>query len=293
MKTILVPTDFSGNARNAIDYAAALAEKMQARLVLFHAYWLPLYEEEDIDSPEDLLTREKSLQLEKQTQEEVIAGLLSLKRSIQQRYQLLQVEYTFSNGLPVDEILLQVQSAKVDLVVMGTNGASGVKEIVLGSNAADVIEKSPCPVLVIPRQANWQGIHTIVYASDYHENDIHDIAYLVALAALFDARLTIIHVTEDSFWASDEYSNEKLLLLKNKVAQSIHYAAIGFENIHASDIEKGLQLYAESHKADIVAMSTHKRSLLQKFFGKRSLTLQMAFHTHIPLLAFKAQVSED
>jgi nucleotide-binding universal stress UspA family protein len=287
MNTILVPTDFSANAKNAIDYAAHLADKMKARLVLFHVYWVPMYEDEPEDTPDDIVLKEKTLQREKAAYQEVTDTLILLKQYVQEIKPQLMVEYTASNGIFLDEALTQVKASHADMVVMGTKGASGLKEIVLGSNAAELIENCPCPVLVIPENAQWKGIRKIIFATDFHDSDIADIQILADLAGLFLADINIVHVGEQSMWADNKASKEALDTFKTKVRENVEFGAISFMFLEASDTEKALQFYTTAHQTDILAMATQKRTMLQKLFGRESITKKMAYHTHIPLLTFR------
>jgi nucleotide-binding universal stress UspA family protein len=288
MNTILVPTDFSANAKNAIDYAAHLADKIKARLVLFHVYWVPMYEDEPEDTPEDLVLKEKTMQREKEAYQEVKDNLQLLKQYVQEIKPQLPVEYTASNGMFLDETLAQIKASNADLVVMGTKGASGLKEIVLGSNAADLIENSTCPVLVIPENAQWKDIQKIIFATDFHDSDTADIQMLADLAGRFLADINIVHVGEQSVWSDNKAAKEALDQLKTKVRENVEFGAISFMFLEASNTERALQTYTEKYQTDILAMATHKRTTLQKLFGRESLTQKMAYHTHIPLLTFRS-----
>jgi nucleotide-binding universal stress UspA family protein len=289
MKTIFVPTDFSRYAENALLYAAALADTLQASLVIFHAYWVPLYEDQYKNDPEyqhlEALNKEKV----KQTVGLADSNLNVLKSKVHEVYPGLEITLIINNGMPVDEILSHAMKYNADMIVMGTKGATGLKELVMGSNAADVIEHSRCPVLAIPLSVSWQGLKHIVFATNFQPNDPEDIAFLAEVAISFNARITILHADQaGGFWSAKENAFSSMKQFREKVENRVSYKAITFQVLSASDPLKGLEKFIGSNPVDIIAMATNKRSTLQKMLGNTSLTQKMAYHTHIPLLAFKA-----
>jgi len=96
--------------------------------------------------------------------------------------------------LAVDFILETIDKKKPDLVVMGTTGASGLKEMIIGSNTSTIVEKAKCPVIAVPEKKIFSAIKSITYATNYNLTDIYALEKLVEIAKLFHAKITLLHV---------------------------------------------------------------------------------------------------
>jgi nucleotide-binding universal stress UspA family protein len=144
VRTILVPVDFSKHAAPVIEWAAHLAEEHESRLVLFHAYHLPVefQQLEGAYLPPEFWTNVKS---EAETTLEGHASEL--------RKRGLQVDVVVREGYPATAIEEEAERQDADLIVIGTRGLSGLKHLLLGSIAERVVQKAPCPVLTVkPKQ---------------------------------------------------------------------------------------------------------------------------------------------
>src|SRR6185436_12618936 len=128
MKTILFPTDFSPGADNALNYAIGLSDKLKAKLILFNSFHIPAYASE---GPVNEDVEEQCMNLAQN-------NLLRMERKAILQSKDLVVESIVNYGLAVDNIISTAQEKDADLVIMGTKGASGSKEVFIGSNAASV-----------------------------------------------------------------------------------------------------------------------------------------------------------
>jgi len=273
MEKILVPTDFSGNANNALEYAVALAEKEHAKLVLLHA--IPItYTAPDLGG--SVLT-DKLASVEKESRRLLGQMCEEVKRK------QVTCEYICETGLPVEVITNALRGERPQLVVMGTRGASGIGEFLIGSNTAKVIGNSECPVIAVPEKAVYNGIKKITYATDYHKSDLTALKEVVKIARLFRAQLNVLHIADGEFTAETE--KETLRDFMSKVNDELDYNNVSYQLIQGNDVEKKLQEYVNEKYSDLLAMSTRHRGLIDKLFGK-SITIQMAYHTRVPLLVF-------
>jgi nucleotide-binding universal stress UspA family protein len=138
--TILVPTDFSGHARTALDLAIALAKDWGARIHLVHAYELPA----GPAAPYGLAIPE-AVMLELRD-----AAARHLEKSAQLVSQAgLACQTHLEQGAPAPAILAVARSTGAELIVMGTRGLTGWRHALLGSVAEHTIRKAPCPVITI------------------------------------------------------------------------------------------------------------------------------------------------
>ena len=140
VQRILVPIDFSENAASVIEWAAHLAEEHGSRIILFHAYHLPVefQQYEGAYLPPDYWAGVKT---------EAEQSLRRYQGELEQRG--IEVEGVVREGYAATAIVDEAASQKADLIVIGTHGLSGLKHMLLGSIAERVVQKSPCPVLTV------------------------------------------------------------------------------------------------------------------------------------------------
>ena len=271
MQTILVPTDFSANAGNALQFAILLAKRLHAKIALLHAYQIdvPLYESA------------------KEMQEEKTIKLREAEKKLQTECELrvgdVQLEYHAIEGYTPDVILRFSQSNSPIYIVMGTQGA-GNSVRVLGSNTTYVIERAAVPVIAIPERSYFDNeIKHITFATDYHLSDIAAIQKLVDLAAVFRARVSILHISNEKLNHEEEDALMKAFM--SLVSTHVSYNNIFFQLIAGENVEQKLEQYINNESTDLIAMSTHLRSFFGRLFGK-SITKNVALKTDIPLIAF-------
>lgn len=274
MKNILVPTDFSKNADSALNYAIGLAKKEKAKILLLHAYHLPIIAS---DAPMDFANA--AIEAER---EESIARLKTLQQKVI-KAGLRKCDFLAKPGFAVDAILATAKTKRNDLIIMGTKGASGIKAAIVGSNAAVIIEKADCPVIAVPEKASFSKIKEIVYATDYRINDLSSLKALIKIMKPFNPAITAVHVSGGDFIPQSEKELLKEFILK--VGKKAKYRKLNYRVIYGKDIEKKLENYVAEKSADLLVMSTHHRNIFDKIFGS-SITKKMAYHTKVPLLAF-------
>ncbi len=274
IKKILVPTDFSPNAHNALMYAVSIAKKERAKIILLHVFSINYISSE---VPIEYFAEELAV-----TGNEAAKQLNTLSKEVKKTGKI-NCETINRQGIAVDTIVDTIKKKQIDLVVMGTKGASGIKEILMGSNTSKVISKASCPVIAVPEKAVFQGIKKIVYATDYHLSDVVNLKQLAGMAKVFRAKLNVVHIANDQYTKREE--EKHMDKFAKKVEQKIHYSNISHKLLHGFDIEKKLQQYLKRESANLLATSTRYRSLIEKLFGS-SITKKIAYHTKVPLIAF-------
>jgi nucleotide-binding universal stress UspA family protein len=272
MKTILVPTDFSENAENALTYACELNKGAKARIIIFHSYHIPL-------PADEFALQAISLT---QTEELEITQLNEIKDTFEKRYPSIRFEVVASLGLAVEAIENQVEKDAVDLIIMGTHGSGGIKEFLLGSFTAAVMENIQVPVLAIPENAVFGGLKTMVYALDFGHYNLTTLNKLVDFGRLFQSEITLLHFIKNKNERTSSVS--KIMELMNHTMQHNNYLKISTQVIQAEDVYEGIHAYMSEFKPDMMVLSMRNRSFFQKVFG-RSLTKRLAYHSHIPVLA--------
>jgi nucleotide-binding universal stress UspA family protein len=275
MKTILVPTDFSPAADNAIHFAAQLSHCLNAGMVLLNSYHVPVYSSQ---MPVDAALEEQALDNSRK-------NLQSISEKIKSGYSIAEIECISQGGLATDNIVALAQSRDVDIIIMGTKGATGLKEVLLGSNASAVIESAVCPVLVVPAGARFNDLKKIVFTTDFNESDFQSLKFLLEVAAPLKSEIDIVHVSADG--RAEGYEQDLLSWIKDELKKRFNISCdnLSFHLLTGKNVEEELNRFVEKNKADLVAMTTRSRNFVSKIFEK-SLTKKMAFHARVPLLSF-------
>ena len=270
MKRILVPTDFSDDARNASHYAAKLAGKMQAQITLLHAYMLPTPVSE---VPYVMINAEE---MQRENEEIAKAEAEKLKAAYN-----VDVTCHVRLGFPSDEIEALIEDSGFQLVVMGMKGKGAIEKMV-GSTTTATLKKIRTPLLIVPEKATYKDLRQITYATDYSyelNTSIYD--PLIKLLSLFGGELNIVHVQKPAEEGKQQETSERKKLEAIFGGFRHHYHAV--TDAH---VKHGIEAYLQDHPTDLLVMVTHERSFWERMFGK-SHTKEMVYNTHIPLLVLK------
>lgn len=264
MKTILVPTDFSANAEKALDFAADLAQKMPAKLHVFNAFDLPYSQNVMTTSLLDALRESSEI------------GLKEIAKKLEAKGVVFATESKMGNPISVSRDL--VTREKVDLLVLGTRGASGIEAVLIGSNAAAILHAVDCPVLAIPAHSKPNPIQDIVFATDGQtKGEAKALPQLKMIAGLMKARVHILHIY-------DPESTELSIINEAHYKKQLDGIDLSFALVEKEEsVEKGILNYAEEVNADMLALMARRYGFLQSLFHN-SLTSRIAFHTKLPFL---------
>ena len=276
MKNILVPTDFSTCADNAVNFAVESARLLPLHITLLHA----------LEQPDNLYTDYVGLNKEfTQTQLHDVKEKLAKLKATFQETEGVEIDTCVTHGGVKEGILQAADEKNIDLVIMGTSGASGLKEKLWGSKTADIIAKSQVPVLTIPKGYQWKKPQRILFATNHYEKDPAVLETIFKLADMYRAELYVVIVTSDDDDAATflEHSRETPhyeKMLKEKYGGGILTVA----NLYGKSFEDTLEDYVNKNNIDLLVMVPYKRSLPDRIFSP-SITKRMACHTTIPLLA--------
>ncbi len=269
---ILIPTDFSKLSKVAVNYAAKIAMELDAELVLLNVLFLdaPPRASMSLKSVEDVLKGNAEI--------DSVQLINELK---EQHKGNLNITHKIILGNPVEDIVENYAVHNgIDLIIMGTKGATGLEKYIIGSNAAGVISNSSIPVITVPEHARFNGLKHIVYATDMWDLNIEAKA-LVPLAQLFNSTIHIVHIIEPN-----SKKNIEIKTITTDLISELNYTKIKFKVVINDDIINGIDEYIADIKADLLAMFTRELTFFEKLFGK-SVTRQMAFHSWIPMISFK------
>ncbi|WP_347925523.1 universal stress protein [Pontimicrobium sp. SW4] len=277
MKSILLPTDFSKNSINAINYAVELFKNEVCEF-----YVLNIQKASSFVS-DDLMTMTSSAT--------IYHTLIDIaKKSI--KNVIDEVKETYNNDLHefysivdydnfVDGINQACETRQIDIIIMGTKGASGAEKVLFGSNTARVMQRCSTPVLAIPDGCKFIGLDKIAFTSNFSiKYNKEDFQSLLDISNLYTSSIDILHVTSDGELTSNQEDNRTFL---DTLFGSLKHE---FINIEESDIFKAIQDYIKDNSIKILAMTSRHHSFLERLFT-RHLVETFAFKINIPFLVME------
>jgi len=271
MKTIIVPTDFSPVATNAMNFAADMALGINASLLLLHVYQVPV---SMTDVPVVLVSAEE---LKKSSEEKLEELKTSLSHVTSGKVKI----YTEAHmGDIVDQLEDLCKQIQPFAVIMGTKGASGIERILFGSTTLTTIRHLTWPVIVVPPGKEYgNGIRKVGFACDFRQVvETTPVEFIKQMVKEFNAELHILNVDYENKQFKPETPEQSLLLhtLFEDVNPSYHF-------INHVDIEDGINEFAETNNLDLLITIPKKHKLLESLF-KPSSTKQLVTQSHVPVM---------
>ncbi|MCC5920533.1 MAG: universal stress protein [Cyclobacteriaceae bacterium] len=272
IKEILVPTDFSEVSLQAIDLAGELAKKYDARLHLIHIFHIPGagsadYPDYTAFSDINWIQEEKDKKLDQLTEE------------LKMKYGISAFKHSARPGLVVQNTIDYVEDEKIDLIVLSTTGASGLKKWLIGSNAAEILQRSPVPVFSIPEDYNSVEQRPLAVSSDLDPDEIPALnQFLKTFDHLFEEKVEFLHVLDQSEETRIKafqqelikHDNFELRLLENKEGEK----------------EETINEYLKPNQSTWLLVFPEPKSFWAKIFGS-SHTKKLSYHAQNPLISIK------
>lgn len=275
MRRILVPIDFSPTSKKAFRFAVDIVTKTDGLIVLYHLY-TPA-KKSFFGSQKDVDEHNKKTELNSRKR------LKRLKKKVLEETGAKVVVNTFIGRTPViNNILGFAEHNHIDMIVMGTQGASGLKKVIIGSVAAKIISEGELPVILIPEKFEMKNIEKVVYLAETSKAGKMALPLVFDFAGLYEANLHIVNLLlklpkDDSTGKKDFDSFEKYL---NKKFNTSH---VVLKQIETKSIAKSLENLADDMPYEVLAMARRKLEPGERLFQK-SFTREMAFMTTRPLL---------
>jgi len=267
MKTIIVATDYSNDANNAMLYAAELARVANARLVLLNAYNLSLPGSNTILPVSLIDTAIKNNQ----------AHLKEIADGIATTYGI-SVDHIARVANLKEELDYQAVHLQADLIIIGLSRV--YEDSIFNSVAISIMRHSKYPVLVVPEDASFKGISTILFAYDPDcISSANKLLLLKEIAGLFNAQVHVHHIEKNKSNATAEDESKCAFGLEDALKEVGH----SYKDIHYNNIVEGIKEEIENTNADLLLMVPHKYSFLESIMHK-SKTGMLARWVHIPLL---------
>lgn len=265
MKKILVPTDFSENANQALEYAISIANQFDATIHVLHVYSIA-------SSTGHLVSINNIVQEDRE--KELNTNLRKMKPLLKNNASL---EGYVRNGSSVETICRAAEKLTVDLIIMGTTGASGMKKMFMGSTANNVIKRTELPVLAVPAGFNDFKLDNITISVDDQKlAEPYVLHPAVELANSFKTDVNLLHVVE-----STEDDHE----IDHKLQDHLKQFGVGYTyfKLSAQDTAQGILEFVHRKNSNLLCMIKHHRSWFQGLFHS-SVSGKMAFESNIPVL---------
>ncbi|WP_299776898.1 universal stress protein [uncultured Formosa sp.] len=274
MKRIMVPTDFSDEAEYATRVAAKFAKKFDCEIYLLHMIDLPVGELDKMTP----------------TYSEIPEALFFMKLAAKNFNELLEkdflkdvtVHHSIKTNSTFQGINENAKALDIDLIIMGSHGATGFKEIFIGSNTEKVVRTSHIPVLVIKSTENEFKADNMIFASDFNLDNKHTYTQAVKFAKKFNSTIHLLLVNTPNNFSTTKESKERI----ESFIENSDYTNFTI-NIHNDDtVEKGILNFAQQINADIIGISTHGRQGIAHFFNG-SISEDIVNHAVRPVITFK------
>lgn len=274
MKRIILPTDFSSNALNAIRYAMELFKDEECTFYLMNTYTPAIYQSEYILHSPGQIGLGDIYQSESEDQ------LAAMEKKLSDEYRnpkhTIMTHSAFN--ILVDEVLSMTENEGADLVIMGTQGASGAKEIFLGTHTVHVIKKSKCPVVAIPAGYEFKEPRSILFPTDfevdYGENEL---ASTLEIARRADARIQVLHIASGYGLTPIQEKN------KSKLKELFGDIPHTFYDVSNQAIIQGINNFQKEHEVDLLVMIQNKHTFLERLFIE-PIIKKIGFHVTIPFM---------
>lgn len=265
MKTILIATDYSDPAQNAMDYAAHLAHQTGADLVLFNMFKLSVHTNNSLVSTASIDEKLKKNE----------NRLIELCKETTDRYHI-NVSWVIGKDDTIESLKTHVNTHHVDLVVMGIE-SNLIEFKLFGNTTTAAVDLMLFPLLVVPNDVGFEGINTIMYACELsHLKGDHELNVLKTFVRLFKARLEVFHV----FANDSERTKSDLEHVMDEKLQDVDHI---YRYVNNARIGEGIKAGLEQFPADLLVMIHHKLGFFESIM-KGSNTNQMTVRTRVPLL---------
>jgi nucleotide-binding universal stress UspA family protein len=274
MMKIVLPTDFSDNAFHAITYAAKFFENSTCIFYLVHAYTPPVYRVDyALGSP-------GQLGLPDDFRYVVEEKLDKTRKRIKKHFdnpKHTYVTHAAFNRLE-DEILKVAQKENVDMVIMGTQGATGAKEILFGSNTIHVINRSDIPVLAIPSDFDMEAPQKILFPTDFEVDfKAANLDFLLKLAKIWHSKIYVMHVSPPEGPTSEQENNR--VIMEGMMLEQNHE----FYDLPDDELIGTINAFQKEHAIDLLAMVKNKHSFMERLFVE-PVVKNIGLHSKIPFL---------
>lgn len=274
MKKVILPTDFSSNAYNACEYAMQLFKDEACTFYLMHTYTPAIYR------VEYTLGNPGQLGLADEYQANAIMQLEELQATLSTQFNNSKHKFVLHAAFNVfiDEVLKMVENEKVDLIIMGTQGATGAKEILLGTHTVHLMKQTTCPVLAIPSEFTFEKPKEILFPTDFEvDYEKKQLKQLLEVAQKHGSSIAVMHVS------SGYDMTEEQLEHKQKLNYLLAHTAHLFHHLPSQSIIDAINTFQLKKPMNLLVMIRNKHTFFTRLFIEPVIK-KIGLHISIPFL---------
>lgn len=273
MKHILIPTDFSENSWNALEYAIYFFKTEICSFYILHVGELS---KSEIKNNSFVLPRKTKGPFIREKLKLLFERITYVSTNDNHHFIVLQDYGNF-----IDIVRKTVETKKINLIVMGTKGASGIMESIVGSNTGDVITKVLCNVLVIPENASFMTPQKIAFPTDYNLYYTYPILRtLTELLRITNANLQIFNVIQVNIPLTDQQEKNKDYL--KDYLDETYPKSHSFHSVNNQDVKSSILNFVHDNQIDMLTMVAKNLNFLQQILFDTTIE-KLSFHTTIPM----------
>ncbi len=277
MRKILIPTDFSENAMNALRYGIDLFKYEISEFYFMHAYQDEIYADEasltreTLDKAKDEVGKKSNEQLQA-----VLKKANEYSPNPRHTYKVVS-----SNSLLLDEVDRIVDEENIDIIVMGTRGKTNDKNLTFGSHTLQIIKYVQCPVLAIPEGYKYTQPKHILFPTNYLiPYKRRELKLLCEIAAPYRAVIDMLYISKAKKISMRQEDNQ------NFIKETLCKSVINFKVINSKDIVNTIYKYIKDHNIDMLVMVNTRHSFLENIIFKSSID-KLTLNLDIPFLALQ------
>jgi nucleotide-binding universal stress UspA family protein len=276
MKKVLVPTDFSDNAWDALTYAIRLYDDIPCRFYILNTYLI------STSRTTNTMHKQRDTHMYRMMKETSEKRLKKIENYLNDNLLNDKHEYKIisKTGALLTITKQIISDENIDMIVMGTAGSTGANEIFMGSNTVKMVKHIDlCPIISVPLKYEYEEPEQIVFATDFkrHFNKI-ELNCLIELQLIHNFRVSVLHVKKENALDSIQQQN------KNILKQCLDNDNTVFEEIITqTNIADAINDYTEDHKINLVCLLNYEHSFIEKLTHE-PIIKKISFHSAIPLL---------
>ncbi|MEF3080076.1 universal stress protein [Winogradskyella poriferorum] len=277
MLSILLPTDFSQNSENAINYALELYKNEDCKFHFLHCY-PPVIFSYEYQIEKGLIGKDIHKILQEESKERLYEFALSSMRKygMEQEFEVEVVK-----GFLPDRISRAVSDNDIDLIVMGTKGATDSDRVVFGSNTTQIINKRCCPVIAVPDDYEFAGIENILFPSDLN------LAFknkhfqpILKILKLHKSNIKVLHISILGLTSLQR-------IHKEFIKETFTDYNTTYDILEEKDIADVIYDYQQEHKSELLVMINNKHTFFENLFFKPTIS-KIAMHLQTPFMVIPA-----
>jgi|SRR5690606_25311583 len=277
MKTILIPTDFSYNARQALDYAQAMYKCDRACFFIVHAYGDDAYATHRADPGTDLETvKWEKRKLAERKLDELVGAVTGFPPNPLHTFEVVASKESLVDG--VNDLVNQMN---IDLVIMGTQGETSDHSGSFGSKTVEVFKYVNCPVLAVPANYVASRPMNILFPTDYMvPYRRRELKLLDDLGGEFKSKIHCLYITDFGELSPRQLDNKKFL------EQTLSRSYLSFGTAPVKDRAETIMEQVASLKADMLVMVNSRHSFIEDMLYRSTVDL-LALKLDIPFLVMQ------